>query len=105
MRIVGATMPGAQHASLSYRRLKIIRKNLSLVEIELHTGRKHQIRLQWAESGHPIVGDVKYGSRRTFGGGIALHALQLTVEHPIRHENVTFKAPLPETWKRFGVEG
>jgi len=103
MRIVGATLPGAQHATLSYRRLKIVQNNLSLVEVELHTGRKHQIRLQLAESGHPVVGDRKYGSCRTFGGGIALHARRLTVEHPVRHENMVFKAPLPETWTRFGV--
>ncbi len=103
MKIVGAALQGAQEASLSYRRLKIVRKNLSLVEVELHTGRKHQIRLQFAESGHPIVGDRKYGSRRIFGRGIALHARRLTVDHPIRHECMTFEAPLPKTWDRFGV--
>jgi 23S rRNA pseudouridine1911/1915/1917 synthase len=105
MRIVGATMPGSQQASLGYRRLKIVRKDLSLVEVDLQTGRKHQIRLQLAESGHPIIGDEKYGSRRKFGGGIALHARRLTVDHPIRHENITFEAPVPETWNRFGIEG
>ena len=103
MRIVGATLRGARQAALSYRRLKIVQKNLSLVEVELHTGRKHQIRLQLAELGHSIVGDRKYGSQRTFGGGIALHARRLAVDHPVRHESMIFEAPLPETWGRFGV--
>jgi 23S rRNA pseudouridine1911/1915/1917 synthase len=103
MRIVGAALPGVQQATLSYRALKTVQKGLSLVEIELHTGRKHQIRLQLAESGHPIIGDRKYGSHRTFGGGIALHARRLTVDHPIRHDSMTFEAPLPKTWIRFGV--
>jgi 23S rRNA pseudouridine1911/1915/1917 synthase len=103
MRIVGATLPGAQQATLSYRRLRTVKNNLTLVEIELHTGRKHQIRLQLAELGHPIVGDQKYGSRRKFGEGIALHARRLTVNHPVRQENMVFEAPLPETWGRLGV--
>ena len=72
-------------------------KNLSLLEVELHTGRKHQIRLQLAEVGHPIVGDRKYGSRRKFAEGIALHARRLTVKHPVRDESMTFEAPLPES--------
>jgi 23S rRNA pseudouridine1911/1915/1917 synthase len=103
MRIVGATRQGARQASLSYRQLKIVQNNLSLVEVELHTGRKHQIRLQFAESGFFILGDRKYGSRRAFGGGIALHARRLAVEHPIRRESLIITAPLPETWRRFGM--
>jgi 23S rRNA pseudouridine1911/1915/1917 synthase len=103
MRIVGASLRGARQADLGYRRLKIVQKNLSLVEVELHTGRKHQIRLQFAEIGHPVVGDRKYGSRRKFLGGIALHARRLTVEHPVRRETIAFEAPLPDAWRRFGV--
>jgi 23S rRNA pseudouridine1911/1915/1917 synthase len=103
MRIVGPGFPNAQHASLDYQRLKIVRKNLSLLEIELHTGRKHQIRLQLAEAGHPILGDRKYGSQRDFGGGIALHARRLSLEHPIRHEILEFQAPPPKTWRSFGI--
>jgi 23S rRNA pseudouridine1911/1915/1917 synthase len=103
MRIVGPGFPGAQHASLSYRRLKIVRNNLSLLEIELHTGRKHQIRLQLAETEHPVLGDRKYGSQRAFGGGIALHARRLSVEHPTRREILEFQAPPPKTWHPFGI--
>jgi 23S rRNA pseudouridine1911/1915/1917 synthase len=105
MRIVGAALPGAQLATLSYRRLKILPHGRSLVEVELHTGRKHQIRLQLAELGHPVVGDRKYGSQRAFGGAIALYARRLIVAHPVRHETMVFEAPVPETWKCFAVEG
>jgi 23S rRNA pseudouridine1911/1915/1917 synthase len=73
--------------------------------VELHTGRKHQIRLQMSEVGHPIVGDRKYGSRRPFGAAIALYARRLVVEHPVRCEKVVFEAPPPGTWRRFGIEG
>jgi 23S rRNA pseudouridine1911/1915/1917 synthase len=102
MRIVGANFPGAQEAKLGYRRLKVLKNNLSLVEVELHTGRKHQIRLQFSELGHPILGDRKYGSRGEFGGGIALHAKSLTLDHPVRHESMTFEVAPPKTWNRFG---
>jgi 23S rRNA pseudouridine1911/1915/1917 synthase len=103
MRVVGSAMPGAQLAELSYRRLKTLQSGLSLVEIELHTGRKHQIRLQMAEAGHPIVGDRKYGSLRAFGNAIALCARRLVVEHPVRREKIVFEAPSPATWRRFGI--
>jgi 23S rRNA pseudouridine1911/1915/1917 synthase len=101
MRIVGPAMPKAQQAVLSYHRLKIVRNALSLLEVELQTGRKHQIRLQFAERGHPILGDRKYGSMRKFPSGIALHARRLIFDHPVRHENITLEAPLPPTWQNY----
>ena len=102
MHVVGPTMPGAQHARLAYRRLALLSGH-SLVEIALETGRKHQIRLQLAERGHPILGDRKYGSRRPWPGGIALHARKLTVAHPTGGNLVTFEATLPAPWQDFGV--
>lgn len=74
-------------------------KNLSLVKINLHTGRHHQIRVQLSNFGHSIFGDQKYGCRGQ-GKQIALWAYELTIEHPISKENMTFK-DLPEkvgTW-------
>ncbi len=65
MMVVSKTHRGALEARLSYRRLKEFR-GTSLVEIALSTGRKHQIRVQLADRGHPIVGDRKYGSERGF---------------------------------------
>lgn len=74
-------------------------KNLSLVKINLHTGRHHQIRVQLSNFGHSIFGDQKYGCRGQ-GKQIALWAYELTIEHPISKEIMTFK-DLPEkvgTW-------
>lgn len=106
MHIVGRSLPGAKEARLSYRRLSILTVSemgvtaISLVEVELETGRKHQIRLQLAHHGHPVVGDRKYGSRAPFPAGIALHARRLTVAHPVGGNPLTLEAPLPKTWPR-----
>ncbi len=88
-----------QEARLSYRRLKLV-DDCSLVEIELETGRKHQIRLQMANRGHPIVGDKKYGSHRPFPGGIALHCRRLIIDHPTKKTPLEIVAPPPNTWKK-----
>jgi 23S rRNA pseudouridine1911/1915/1917 synthase len=101
---------GARHALLHYRCLAIL-ANGTLLEVRPETGRMHQIRLQAAVHGHPILGDALYGSRRTFGPQgelprdriIALHARCLTFLHPIRFEPITVTAPLPETWTELGV--
>jgi 23S rRNA pseudouridine1911/1915/1917 synthase len=102
MRIVGPTVEGAQHAQLSFRRLQAVRGG-TLLEVELHTGRKHQIRVQLADRGHPILGDRKYGSRRPFPTGIALHARRLAFVHPVRGERIELVAHLPKAWADYGV--
>lgn len=98
MWVVGPTIPDAKEARLTYCTLSSIKKGTHL-EIHLETGRKHQIRLQLAERGYPILGDRKYGSVRRWPEGIALHARRLTIDHPILHEPITFEAPLPKPWK------
>lgn len=75
----------------------------TLLEVELETGRKHQIRVQLATRGWPIIGDYKYGSPRPFIDGIALHARELCFEHPVKHEPLHFVAALPSSWKTLGV--
>ncbi len=66
------------------------------VEIELETGRYHQIRVQMAEIGCPIVGDAKYGSVKKFkGDGIALHHRLLQIQHPTTDETLLLEAPAP----------
>jgi 23S rRNA pseudouridine1911/1915/1917 synthase len=101
-------------------------KVATLLEVELYTGRKHQIRAQLAHIGHPICGDVKYrappwpsqsapqssdsnaaatsaaacASYRYNGAGIALHALSLSLPHPTTKQYMTFTAPPPEAWAR-----
>lgn len=68
----------------------------TLLEIVLDTGRHHQVRVQLAEAGSPIRGDLKYGARRSQpGGGIALHAVALRFSHPFSDEELSFFAPPP----------
>ena len=102
MRAVKAGTSGAQAARLSFRRLREL-PDATLVEVQLETGRKHQIRVQFAARGHAILGDKKYGGRRAFPGGIALHARQLCLSHPITKEAVDLVAPLGELWKKLGI--
>ncbi|HZN34974.1 MAG TPA: RluA family pseudouridine synthase [Pirellulaceae bacterium] len=98
IEVVPPRTKNAQHARLSYRTLNKHRRG-TLVEIELHTGRKHQIRVQLAEIGCPIVGDRKYGSRQPLADmAIALHAVRLTIEHPTTRQPLTVESPLPENW-------
>ena len=104
MRIVGPALPGAQAARLDYRQLRKLAEG-TLLEIRPETGRKHQIRLQLAHRGHPVVGDRKYGSRREFAAGIALHARRLTVVHPVKQEAILLEAPVPKSWHALGVVG
>lgn len=92
---------GAKEASLSYRVLTT-GDNYSLVEIELHTGRHHQIRAQFSALGHSIKGDVKYGARRgERDKSICLHARTLEFQHPTTKENVTITAPAPASFTPF----
>jgi 23S rRNA pseudouridine1911/1915/1917 synthase len=102
MQVVRAASPGAKSAELTYRKLAVV-EGQTLVEIRLETGRKHQIRLQFAHRGHAILGDRKYGGRLGFPSGIALHAKRLTIEHPVKGERIVFEAPLPDAWHRWGV--
>jgi 23S rRNA pseudouridine1911/1915/1917 synthase len=73
---------------------------VSLVEVRPLTGRKHQLRLQLANAGYPIVGDRKYGSGRAFSPGIALHSRRLVVVHPVSKMQIEIEAPPPPAWKR-----
>lgn len=93
----------AQPARLRYK-LLMQNANLFLLEIELLTGRYHQIRAQLAEIGVPIVGDEKYGSTFSFPEKmIGLHASRLTLQHPKSGGQLTLTAPLPEVelWKNW----
>lgn len=102
MWIVGPTLPGAKQARLAYQRIAEL-PDSSLLEVTLETGRKHQIRLQLAHRGYPILGDRKYGSRRPWPVGIALHARRLVLTHPVKGDRLSIEAPVPMAWRRFGV--
>ena len=95
--------PGSKRAVLHYR---VIGRSRSfyLLEVELLTGRHHQIRCQLAKIGCPIVGDLKYGSPRSCpDGGICLHARRVNFIHPVSNQEVDVEAPLPQSglWKAF----
>lgn len=101
-KIVKEGTKNSKFASLDYEVLKYNEEiNLSVVKVNLHTGRHHQIRLQFANQGHSICGDQKYGTRGR-GKQICLWAYELTILHPITKEQMTFKV-LPEFtggWKQ-----
>lgn len=91
----------AKQAILTYKTLTV-GEHYSLLEINLETGRHHQIRCQLAAIGCPIKGDLKYGAKRSNpDGGICLHARQIAFEHPVSHEQIMITAPTPDDnlWK------
>jgi 23S rRNA pseudouridine1911/1915/1917 synthase len=94
-------VPESKKASLDYSVIKKL-DNYFALEINLHTGRHHQIRAQLSAIGCPIKGDLKYGfDRSNPDGGIHLHARKLVLTHPVTKEIVTFEAPVPNdvVWK------
>ena len=96
---------GTKKAVLNYK-LLASSDNYHLLEIDLETGRHHQIRAQLAAIGSPIKGDVKYGARRSNKDrSIHLHAWKMTFIHPVNREKVTLVAEVPEevVWQAFGV--
>ncbi|RMZ60587.1 RluA family pseudouridine synthase [Chryseobacterium nematophagum] len=87
---------GAKEAILSYTIIKTL-ENYQLLEINLETGRHHQIRAQLSKIGVPIKGDLKYGSPRSNpDGGINLHARKLEFIHPVTKENIEIIASVPQ---------
>jgi 23S rRNA pseudouridine1911/1915/1917 synthase len=97
VHVTHAAAEGAQHARLAYRTLRLA-GGLTMLEVEPETGRKHQIRVQLAKAGWPILGDSKYGGREAFANGIALHSRRLEFEHPVQREPLGIEAPLPRAW-------
>ena len=94
-----ARFPEAKLARLDYRYLQSTDR-YHLVEVDLLTGRHHQIRCQLSHLGCPIKGDLKYGAPRSNpDGGISLHARRIRFIHPVRKEEMDICAPLPASWK------
>ena len=99
-------VPGSKKAILHYRLIGRS-QNYYLLEIDLKTGRHHQIRCQLAKMGCPIKGDLKYGSPRSNpDGSICLHARRVRFIHPVSKELIELEAPLPEgnLWKGFAID-
>jgi 23S rRNA pseudouridine1911/1915/1917 synthase len=99
VHVTHANVPDAQFARLQFRTAGT-NQSYTLLEIQLETGRKHQIRVQLAKHGFSIIGDLKYGSMQKFSAGIALHARKLVVAHPVLKESMAFIAPLPASWEK-----
>jgi 23S rRNA pseudouridine1911/1915/1917 synthase len=98
---------GSKTASLTYR-LVSRSDRYYLLEIELHSGRHHQIRAQLAAIGCPVKGDLKYGySRSNDDGSISLLARRLEFIHPVKKEKIVITAPFPEgdIWNLFDTTG
>lgn len=89
--------PEARLAITHYRVLQELDR-YALLEIELETGRKNQIRVHLSEMGNPIAGDEKYGAKTNPLKRLALHAHELSIEHPVTGEQLTFRSPYPENF-------
>ncbi len=100
-------MPNSKEARLKYR-VAARSDNYTLLEVELITGRHHQIRAQLAAVGSSIKGDLKYGARRSNpDGGISLHSRSMTFDHPTTKERCQMVAPTPSSdslWRFFEQE-
>jgi tRNA pseudouridine32 synthase/23S rRNA pseudouridine746 synthase/23S rRNA pseudouridine1911/1915/1917 synthase len=99
-KLVDSHDPEGKPARLSWQALHSA-GDRTLLRLQLHTGRPHQIRLQAAERGHPVLGDTRYGAAASPpDGGIGLHHTYLRLEPPAQTRVETFVAPLPEGWNK-----
>lgn len=97
--VVREGTPGAKLARLRYRFVQRTER-YCLLEVELLTGRHHQIRCQLSHVGCPIKGDLKYGAPRSNpDGGICLHSRRTVFVHPVQKVELTVEAPVPDSWK------
>ena len=92
----------ATKGKLSHTAYKVLEesKGFSLVDVHLLTGRKHQIRVHFAEQGHPIAGDRKYAQQDSYSNRLALHARSISFTHPFTHKPLTFDTGVPEEFIR-----
>ena len=92
------TTSDTRKGKLSHTAYKVVKetKDFSLLEIDLLTGRKHQIRVHLAGIGHPVVGDERYGKEQKRHHRLALHARSISFRHPFSGEPLTFQTKVPE---------
>ena len=105
MEVTGPATRGAVEALLDFRRNdgggRDTEDEIAVVQVQLRTGRKHQIRVQFASRGYSVWGDVKYGGKQQRGTGIALHAWRLSIEHPTAKTEMLFESPVPQSWRQW----
>lgn len=99
VRVCAESEPDAKRAVSRYKVLKEVGR-FSLVEVELVTGRKHQIRVHLCDLGRPIIGDPLYGKAENPAGRLGLHAARLEFPHPITGELVRVESPLPAALRK-----
>ena len=100
------TVEGAKFAQLAYTVLES-KNDLSLVDVRLHTGRSHQIRVQMNAIGCPVYGDMRYGGEKAKKGYLALWAYYLSFTHPVSKERLVFRVQPPKEntpWNLFNTE-
>lgn len=100
------TVSGAKFAELEYSLVEKT-ESLSLVDVRLHTGRSHQIRVQMNAIGTPIYGDMRYGGEKAVKGNLALWAYYLSFTHPVSKERMVFRVQPPKDlspWTSFNTE-
>jgi len=98
--VMHATSDSTQ-GKLSHTAYEVLQETdkFSLVKIDLLTGRKNQIRVHFADAGHPVVGDAKYGPSDTRHRHLFLHAQSITLTHPFNHARLTFTVPVPDYFR------
>ena len=104
--VCNETVEGAKKAELDYTLLEE-KDDLSLLDVRLHTGRSHQIRVQMSYEGNPLYGDMRYGGEKAKKGKLALWAYYLSFTHPVTKERLVFRVqpPKDETpWNLFDTE-
>ena len=101
--ILRKVSPDGQSARTHYRTVKT-NGELSLIELQLETGRTHQIRVHMAHLGHPLLGDDLYGGNMDFIQRQALHAFRLSFKHPMTGENLSITAPPPADFLRITAD-
>ena len=90
---------GGKYAETFYKTL-FSNSRYSLMELQLETGRKNQIRVHMADIGHPVVGDTKYGNGDDSLGRLCLHAYKLCFRHPVKKEKMEFETPFPKVFAK-----
>jgi len=107
VQVVPDATDGAKLAVLDYKTLET-KSGMSLVSVNLYTGRSHQIRVQFEYKGHPLIGDIKYGGDKcNLGCNMALWAYELRIPHPVTKEILVFRVapPIEEyPWSMFEIE-
>lgn len=99
VRVVRATHPRGKQAELHWRAVAH-GNGRTLLDIQLVTGRSHQIRVQFASRGHPLLGDLRYGASQVFDGqNLALHSYCLGLEHPTKKEPLQWTLAPPPSWR------